>query len=60
MIEWLALWGFQATAFVFKPILEDLAKDAAKGVAGDYIILSFQSCFKRGFPRSAPNLWPRQ
>src|SRR5271157_643788 len=46
VIEWLAFWGVtQATAFVFKPILEDLAKDAAKGVAGDYI----KSCFKRVF-----------
>jgi len=46
VIEWLAVWGLgQATAFVFKPILEDLARDAAKGVAGDYI----KSCFKRVF-----------
>ena len=46
VIEWLALWGVaEATAFVFKPILEDLAKDAAKGVAGEYI----KSCFKRVF-----------
>src|SRR5208337_1812823 len=46
VIEWLAVWGLgQATAFVFKPILEDLAKDATKGVAGDYI----KSCFKRVF-----------
>ena len=46
VIEWLASWGVaEATAFVFRPILEDLAKDAAKGVAGDYI----KSCFKRVF-----------
>ncbi len=46
VIEWLAFWGVaEATAFVFKPILEDLAKDAAKGVAGDYI----KSCFKSVF-----------
>src|SRR5271166_64979 len=46
VIEWLAVWGLgQATALVFKPVLEDLAKDAAKGVAGEYI----KSCFKRVF-----------
>ena len=36
MFDWLALWGVtQAVGFVFKPILEDLAKDAAKDWAGD-------------------------
>src|SRR5271157_1319276 len=46
VIEWLAFFGLgRATAFVFKPILEDLAKHAAEGVAGDYI----KSCFKRVF-----------
>ena len=41
VIEWLALWGVaEATAFVFEPILEDLAKDAAKGMAGEYIKLA--------------------
>ncbi|MGZ3387120.1 MAG: HEAT repeat domain-containing protein, partial [Isosphaeraceae bacterium] len=50
VIEWLAFWGVaEATAFVFKPILEDLAKDAAKGVAGDYI----KSCFKSVFSESS-------
>src|SRR5271157_1030755 len=53
VIEWLAFFGLgRATAFVFKPILEDLAKDAAKGVAGDYI----ESCFKGVF--SALNAEP--
>ena len=45
-IAWLTSWGVaEATAFVFKPILEDLAKDAAKGAVGDYI----KSCFKGVF-----------
>jgi len=36
MLDWLAVWGVtQAVGFVFKPILEDLAKDAAKDWAGD-------------------------
>ena len=31
MIDWLVIWGVtQGVGFVFKPILEDLAKDAAK------------------------------
>jgi len=31
MIEWLEIWGVtSAVGFLFKPILEDLAKDAAK------------------------------
>ncbi|BAY10400.1 NACHT domain-containing protein [Calothrix sp. NIES-2098] len=38
MIDWLAIWGVtQATAFIFKPILEDLAKDAAKDWAKDLL-----------------------
>lgn len=38
MIEWLAVWGVaQAVGFVFRPIIEDLAKDAAQGVFSDYI-----------------------
>ena len=48
MIQWLAAWGVaEATAFVFKPILEDLAKDAAKGVAGDYSSRASRVCFPR-------------
>ncbi|MGB3532569.1 MAG: HEAT repeat domain-containing protein [Microcoleaceae cyanobacterium] len=40
-MEWLALWGVnQAVGFVFKPILEELAKDAAK----DYVKDFFKSC----------------
>ncbi|WP_375502703.1 hypothetical protein [uncultured Nostoc sp.] len=31
MLDWLAIWGVtQAAGLIFKPILEDLAKDAAK------------------------------
>ena len=34
MIDWLVIWGVtEGVGFVFKPILEDLAKDTAK----DYI-----------------------
>ena len=48
VIEWLALWGVaEATAFVFKPILEDLAKDAAKGVAGIISSRASSGCFPR-------------
>ncbi len=36
MVEWLAVWGAtQAVEFLFKPVLEDLAKDAAKNWAKD-------------------------
>ena len=36
MIEWLEIWGVtSAVGFLFKPILEDLAKDAAKKWATD-------------------------
>lgn len=31
MLDWLAMWGVTQTAgLIFKPILEKLAKDAAK------------------------------
>jgi len=31
MIDWLLIWGVtNAVSFIFKPILEDLAKDWAK------------------------------
>ncbi|MEB3281261.1 MAG: HEAT repeat domain-containing protein [Lyngbya sp.] len=44
MIDWLALWGVtQAAGFVFKPILEDLAKDAAKNYVKDF----FKSCLSK-------------
>jgi predicted NACHT family NTPase len=40
-MEWLALWGVtQAVGFLFKPILEELVKDAAK----DYVKDFFKSC----------------
>jgi len=45
-MEWLALWGVgQATWFVFRPILEDLAKDVAKDISKSYV----KSCFKGVF-----------
>ena len=46
MSEWLAICGVaQATWFVFRPILEDLAKDVAKDAAKGYV----QKCFKNVF-----------
>ena len=46
-IEWLELWGVAgATGFVFRPILEELAKDAAKKMGGDYVKACFGSVFK--------------
>ena len=37
MLGWLAVWGVaNAVGFVFKPILEDLAKDATKDWAKDF------------------------
>ena len=39
MLEYLALWGIpQATVFVFRPILEDLAKAVAKDISKSYVI----------------------
>ena len=36
-MEWLAIWGVaQAAGFVFRSILEDLAKDVAKDAAKSY------------------------
>ncbi|MEH1903075.1 MAG: NACHT domain-containing protein, partial [Nostoc sp.] len=38
MLDWLAIWGVtQAAGFIFKPILENLAKDAAKDWAKDLL-----------------------
>ncbi|MCC5669091.1 HEAT repeat domain-containing protein [Nostoc sp. CHAB 5784] len=38
MLDWLAIWGVtQAAGFIFKPILEDLAKDAAKDWAKELL-----------------------
>ncbi len=37
MLDWLAVWGAsQAVGFVFKPILEELATDAAKDGVKDF------------------------
>ncbi|MDY7021307.1 MAG: NACHT domain-containing protein, partial [Cyanobacteriota bacterium] len=47
IMDLLALWGVtQAVGFVFKPILENLAKDAAK----DYVKDFFKSCLLSVFP----------
>ena len=46
MLELLAVWGVaQATWFVFRPILEDLAKDVAKDIANSYVKSCFESVF---------------
>ncbi|MEH2159684.1 MAG: HEAT repeat domain-containing protein, partial [Nostoc sp.] len=38
MLDWLAIWGVtQAAGLIFKPILEDLAKDATKDWAKDLL-----------------------
>ncbi|QLE39740.1 NACHT domain-containing protein [Nostoc sp. C052] len=38
MLDWLAMWGVtQAAGLIFKPILENLAKDAAKDWAKDLL-----------------------
>ncbi len=43
MVDLLTIWGVtQAVGFVFKPILEDLAKDATKDWAKDI----FKDCLK--------------
>ncbi len=44
MVDWLFVWGVtQAAGFVFKPILEDLAKESAKDYAKDF----FKDCLKK-------------
>ena len=43
-MEWMVIWGAtQAAGFVFKPILEDLAKESAKDYAKDF----FKDCLKK-------------
>jgi hypothetical protein len=43
-VDWLAIWGVtSAVGFVFKPILEDLAKESAKDYAKDF----FKDCLKK-------------
>ena len=45
-MEWLAIWGVaQTAAFLFKPILENLAIEVAKGIGESYV----GECFKRVF-----------
>jgi len=44
MVDWLVIWGAaQAAGFVFKPILEDLAKESAKDYTKDF----FKNCLKK-------------
>jgi predicted NACHT family NTPase len=43
-MEWMVIWGAtQAAGFIFKPILEDLAKESAKDYAKDF----FKDCLKK-------------
>jgi hypothetical protein len=44
MVEWLAIWGVAAVS-VFRPILEDIAKDVTKDAAKSYV----GQCFKNVF-----------
>jgi hypothetical protein len=44
MVDWLVVWGVaQAAGLVFKPILEELARDATKDYAKDF----FKGCLKK-------------
>jgi hypothetical protein len=44
MVDWLVIWGVaQSAGFVFKPILEDLAKESAKDYTKDF----FKDCLKK-------------
>ncbi len=44
MIDWLMIWGVtQAAGFVFKLILEDLAKESAKDYAKNF----FKDCLTK-------------
>ncbi len=46
MVDWLVVWGVgQAAFFVFRPVLEDLAKEVAKDAAKNYVQKCFQSVF---------------
>ena len=46
MLEWLAIWGVAGAAwFVFRPILEELAKDVAKDISKSYVKSCFESVF---------------
>uniref|UniRef100_UPI0031FDAB26 NACHT domain-containing protein n=1 Tax=Sphaerothrix gracilis TaxID=3151835 RepID=UPI0031FDAB26 len=44
MVEWLAIWGVAALS-VFRPILEDIAKEVAKDAAKSYVGQCFKSVF---------------
>jgi predicted NACHT family NTPase len=53
MVDWLVLWGAaQAAGFVFKPILEDLAKESAKDYTKDF----FKDCLKKVIHLPEPNV----
>jgi hypothetical protein len=46
MVDWLLVWGVsQAVGFLFRPVLEDLAKDVAKDAAKNYVQRCFGSVF---------------
>ena len=47
MIDWLIIWGVtQRVGFVFKPILEDLAKDAVKDCIKDFFKTSLSNVIR--------------
>lgn len=53
MVDWLIVWGVaQAAGLVFKPILEDLAKESAKDYAKDF----FKDCLKKVVRLPEPDL----
>ncbi len=46
MLDWLVIWGVsQAAVFVFRPVLEELAKDVTKDAAKSYVGKCFKSVF---------------
>jgi hypothetical protein len=46
MLDWLAIWGVgQATVFVFRPVMEEFAKDVANDAAKSYVGRGFQKVF---------------
>ncbi len=55
MLDWLVVWGVtSAVRFVFKPILEDLAKelkDLAKDATKDWVKDLFKDCLKDRFEK---------
>ena len=60
MLDWLAIWGVgQATVFVFRPVMEELAKDVANDAAKSYVGRGFQKVFSplHRQPLTRPPAW---